>query len=532
MSVNFFQNGASIGSSAGWGGYTGSNNYVVRYDFVTGIAGASAVSITLSNIYYGTNAGTQAFGFKISTSAAAYANIRAAAPDSAPGYMSYSGANGYCCTLSAAGLNLAPNTRYYLFVYVVGSGAEYYTGWNCTAPLITASGSYNQPRSTISSVSPQVNTLGAVSVIMARAGSCWHKARFLHSGEELAVSAPFAASLSYICPRAWMEKDTSSLELSVTVSVQSYNDEQCTSPTGEPDTAQFILTADAGMHPVLAEGAAEAQVLNVAVDEKFTEFIAGISRARVSFDAEKIDLAACAGAQIAAYKLRYKGRTISAQASPVDTGVLNGDCTIVCTVIDTRGREGSTELDISMLPYVPPSLTGIEVLRCSSKGITSARGMSYKIKATLNYTPLGGKNEAKVWSEFRYADQRWKNNTELTGFESGVWSDNWAQKTVLGGTLVYDSYTVRFTVEDLLGSRVQYIEGLYSSAWALKLNSNGTAIGFGMAPTAANAVQMPATWSFYPGSIILSAKSYGTAPPESAITSPAEGQLYFHIQDA
>lgn len=532
MSVNFFQNGASIGSSAGWGGYTGSNNYVVRYDFVTGSAGASAVSIALSNIFYGTNAGTQAFGFKLSTSAAAYANARAVTPDSAPGYMSYSGASGYCCTLSATGLNLAPNTRYYLFIYLVGSGAEYYTGWNCTAPLITATGSYSQPQSSISSVSPQVNTLGAVSVIMARAGSCWHKARFLYAGEELAVSAPFAVSLSYTCPRAWFENDTTALELDITVSVQSYNDEQCTSPTGAPDTAQFVLMADAGMYPVLAEGAATAQVLNVAVDEKFTEFLTGISRARVSFAADKIDLAACAGAQIAAYKLRYKGRTISAQTSPVDTGVLNEDCTIVCTVTDTRGREGSTELSISMTTYVPPSLSGIEALRCLRYGTTSPTGLNYKVKATLNYTPLGGKNTATVWVEYKYGSGNWRSKVELTAFESGVWSHQWAESTVLGGALIHDSYLVRFTVTDSLGSTAQYIEGMYSNNWALKLNSDGTAIGFGMAPSISNAVQMPATWKFYPGSIILSTKSYGTAPPESAISSPVEGQLYFHILDA
>ena len=148
MGVNFFQNGVSLGSGAGWGGYTGSNNYVVRYDLTTGSAGASAVSVALSGIYYGSNAGTQSFGFKISTSAAAFANARNIAPDSTPGRMSYTGANGYCCTLTADGLNLSPNTVYYIFVYVTTAGAEYYSGWNCTAPLITLSGSYSRPRST------------------------------------------------------------------------------------------------------------------------------------------------------------------------------------------------------------------------------------------------------------------------------------------------------------------------------------------------------------------------------------------------
>lgn len=531
MGVNFFQNGASIGATAGWGGYTGGNNYVVRYDFVTGSTGASAVTIALSNIFYGNNAGTQAFGFKISPSAVAYANARAITPDSAPGYMSYNSANGYCCTLSATGLNLAPNTCYYIFVYVVGAGAEYYTGWNCTAPLITASGTYMQPSSKISSISPQVNTLGSLSIIMARAGTCWHKARFLYNGAELACSAAFAASLSYTCPREWMTKDISATEMTITVSVQSYNDEQCTSATGAPETAEFILTADAGMHPVLMANAVSAQVLNVAVDEKFTEFIAGISRARVSFAADKIDLSACAGAQIASYSLRYKGRKVSAQTSPVDTGVLNGDCTISCIVTDTRGREAGTEIAVTMLPYVPPSLSGIDAKRCTSSGKDAYNGMSYKIIATLNYTPLGGKNTARIWIKIKAVGGRWVDERELTGFESGVWSDLWAQKTVLGGVLVEDSFIICFTITDELGSTVQYMEGMYSNKWALKLNAKGTAIGFGMEPTEDKAVQMPSTWTLHAGSIVLSEKSYGTSPPESAISSPVEGQLYFYIKD-
>lgn len=128
MGVNFFQNGVSLGASAGWGGYTGSNNYVVRYDFTTPAAGADTVTLTLSGIYYGHNAGTQGFGFRIGTSPTAWANARGETPNSTLGYMSYSDAAGYGCTMTAAGLNLRAYTTYYIFVYAATGGAEYYTG--------------------------------------------------------------------------------------------------------------------------------------------------------------------------------------------------------------------------------------------------------------------------------------------------------------------------------------------------------------------------------------------------------------------
>ena len=114
MGVNFFQNGVSLGASAGWGGYTGGNNYVVRYDFTTGAAGASQAAIGLSNIFYGHGAGTQSFGFKISASPAEWCNARAVPPDSNTAKMVYSASTGYGCVLTANALKLLPYTKYYI----------------------------------------------------------------------------------------------------------------------------------------------------------------------------------------------------------------------------------------------------------------------------------------------------------------------------------------------------------------------------------------------------------------------------------
>lgn len=363
MGVNFFQNGVSLGTSAGWGGYTGSNNYVVRYDFTTPAAGADTVTLTLSGIYYGHNAGTQGFGFRIGTSPTAWANARGETPNSTLGYMSYSDAAGYGCTMTAAGLNLRAYTTYYIFVYAATGGAEYYTGWNCTAPLIALSGSYTAPVSAISSVSPQTATGSSVSIIMERAGDSRHRATFSHDGETLAVSEPFAAALSYVCPREWMAKAPAAQSMTIDVAVQMYSDAACTLPVGAAQETAFTLTADADMRPRLSDGAVTAAVLNPTSAAGFADFIAGVSRARVSFAADKIDLSSCAGATVAAYRVSVKGRTISAASGTVDTGVLTGDCTLLCTVVDTRGREDSVSIGVTMLPYVPPFLSDIAAAR-------------------------------------------------------------------------------------------------------------------------------------------------------------------------
>ncbi len=531
MGVNFFQNGASIGASAAWGGYTGGNNYVVRYDFVTPSAGASSVTLTLGGIYNGHNAGTQGFGFKISTSGTAFANARAQTPDSTLGYMSYSSQTGYGCTMTAENLNLAGSTSYYIFVYLATAGAEYYTGWNCTAPVITLSGSYTPPNSQINSVSAQVSTQSAVSVIMNRSGGCWHKASFYYNGALLGVSAPFSSALSHACPRSWLSNAPSEKSIRIDLAVQSYAEESCVTPTGEIQTAYFILTADEGMHPEVDKSAVSVTSVNSGAAAGFTEMIALVSRINVSFDASKISLAACAGAQIASYGVSVNGKTVKSTSAAIDIGTVNEACTLICSVTDTRGREGSVSVNITPVAYVPPSLGEIEAARCNASGEADEAGAYIKIRATQSFTALDGNNSAAVKASIQPTGGSIGAETALTGFESGKWSDKWASPTLLGGALTGDSYTVHLRVTDTVGGEAKYTVRLYHQQWAMKFNENGTAIGLGMAPTATNAVMVAASWRLYTAVPVLGEGAYGTSEPSQAVQNPVEGQLYFKLKE-
>lgn len=527
MSALFFQNGMSIGANAGWCGYTGNNNYVVRYSFSTGPQGAGAVSIALSGIYYGSGASSQGFGFRISTSSVAYANARNLPPDSNYGVMSYSSATGYGCTLIAEGLNLSPNTSYYLFVYLATSGMEYYSGWNCVDPAIVCSGAYTPPTGAISSVSSQVNTLSPVSLILSGSPYNWHKASFSHGGTLLGVSEVFTASLSHVCPRDWMRSDTGAQAIEVDVSIQGYSDSACLNPAGQPLTCSFVLKADPAMRPILPAEAVTALALNEGAASGFTRFISGISRARISFDREKINLDNCAGATVAGYVLSYKDSRIQSGEPTADTAILTSDAAINCVVIDSRGREGSVTLSIKPEAYVPPSLSSIEVRRCDYSGNDSENGHYYKIKADSQYTPLEGENEISLGVKVQPVGGSWGSETALPSFQSGLWSSEWTPMPRLGATDPEKSYKIAITVKDTVGCSSSYTVGLYHRSWAMKFNSKGTAVGFGMEPAVDRAVQMPDIWRFYPGIIVLSDSSCGYTEPEKAVADPVEGQLYF-----
>ena len=516
MGVMFFQDGAPLGSDAGWGGFTGSHTYVVRYDFRTPAQGASQLAIALDNIWYGHGAGSQSFGFRLSASPTEFAAARAVAPQSNSTQFHYSAQSGYSCTLWAQGLNLLPDTTYYLFVYVVTEGAEYYTGWNCVSPQIALGGRYTPPVSALSSVSSAVTTGEAVSIILRRSGSNRHKASFYYGTTLLAQSDAFESSLSYVCPRSWLAQDSSARSIEIKVSIQCYADAACMNPVGQPLETSFSLTADAGMCPKFTASALSITAVNLI--PTLSQFVANISRARIEFDRTRIDLNDGAGARIAA--LRVNGQ--SAAGDAVVTETLKGETALVCTVVDTRGLENSVTVTISPLPYVAPSLTGIEAKRCDADGTDNAEGLFCKLKCSALCAEISGNSCAVSVA----LDGR---ETALTGFESGVWSDEWAMPLLLGGALTGDSYTLRFTVGDTLGGSASYMLPLYSSQWAMKFNHSGTAVGFGMEPTRDNALQVPEHWRLCGAIPVLSPLCYGTAAPESAVTSPVEGQLYLRI---
>ena len=526
MGVMFYQNGAAIGISAGWGGFTGNNNYVVRYDFMTGAEGASQVAVVLNNIFYGHGAGSQSFGFRISADPVQWCNARGFAPDSNTASFVYSSSTGYGCTLWAQGLNLLPNTVYYIFVYVTSSGAEYYTGWNCVSPQIVCGGSYTSPASTLSSVSPSVTAGGAVSVIMNRAGNNFHRATFSYGGEGLAVSDPFTASLSYLCPRSWLSKDTEAKSISISVSVQSYSDSACANAVGSPISAVFTLSADKDMHPVFYREAVTVTAVNS--NPSMSHFVSNVSKARVEFNTALIDTSACAGATISSYKISCGGSEKVSALPSLLSDIIGSDGILICTVTDSRGCEHSISVSLGVSPYVAPSLTAIAAVRCSSTGSENENGAYYKLRFTASCSQVTG-NTCSVSASIKPSGGSYGTERTLSGFENGIWSDEWASPVILGGSLSGDSFTVRLTVSDTVGGSSSYTVPLYRLRWAMKFNETGTAVGFGMEPAASDALFIPNHWRLYGGIPVLSPNAYGTAAPSDAVSSPVEGQIYLRI---
>lgn len=98
---------------------------------------------------------------------------------------------------------------------------------------------------------------------------------------------------------------------------------------------------------------------------------------------------------IASYKTTVDGSTYS--KSEFTTGVLNSSGTVrfTVTVTDKRGRTGTTNVDLTVLDYNPPTISKLSVGRCDQDGTNNDRGEWVKVTVAASITPLNDINTTR-----------------------------------------------------------------------------------------------------------------------------------------
>lgn len=92
-------------------------------------------------------------------------------------------------------------------------------------------------------------------------------------------------------------------------------------------------------------------------------------------------------------------------AANFETGVLtsSGTMTITATVVDQRGRSGTTSVDISIYDYSLPRISLLKVKRCVSltDGTEDINGEFAEVTFSTQITPLDNKNSAKYTLQYK-----------------------------------------------------------------------------------------------------------------------------------
>lgn len=213
-------------------------------------------------------------------------------------------------------------------------------------------------------------------------------------------------------------------------------------------------------------------------------YLAGRSAAKLTIRNEK----ALYGASVVGYQLSGGGLNVNLREA--QSGALpQGEQTFVATVTDTRGRKGQASATVSVLPYLAPGLSGVEVFRSDVQGAQDDNGAYLTAKAVMIFSDLNGSNSAILQARFRPSGGAWS-----------AWQEMTDGKAVMGGTLLASiSYEVAIQAEDAVGTVTGYVAKIPTASVAFNIKKGGNGAAFGMYQEHDKRLSIPADWDFYKG---------------------------------
>lgn len=326
-------------------------------------------------------------------------------------------------------------------------------------------------------------------------------ARVVTDTEILIENIEFTDKLTFLCPADWFKgREGTRAQLTAQVSIPDGAAEAVILPVS------FLLLFTG--RPTLAAGAVTEEIINPAGSIEGIGFAAGISFGRINIDPSKADLSGTQGATLSKVELfkAAEGASLikavsTTEKSSYDTEILTSRTVYELRFTDSRGAAAAEQVIFEPLSYVAPSLTGCDAARCDKSGADNPAGVWYKIKAAATFSSMNGKNKIKIWASIKAGAGDYGPETELTGFESGIWSDKWAAPSSLGGGLAGKKHTVRLRIKDGLMQESAVSILMTGQYYLLASNETGTAMGIGMIPEANEVLDLPAGWRIRIGGV-------------------------------
>lgn len=489
-------------------GTTWDGNYVrtvvCRYKFTTNAYGATSFTFKTTRGYCdvrGSSSSDDQIGrmrFAIGTNATQYSTTKSSSVGTAITDYKYGGSGtGYVAGSSST--KLLPNTTYYLWVFPAANFASYvrFGIGNCT---ITTSGTYG----TASTISANNGTFGSgIPVTLTNSVSGTTNTLTVTCGgitktlinNTTAMSATWTPSLS-----EYGAAITNAKSATATFTVTT----KYGSATWGTNTKTITVTFPSSAGPSISNVAIDYDNTASAALSAFTVFVQGYSKARATITAS-----GQYSATISTYALTINGVTVSG-GSNIQTSAsvtTSGTVTATIKVTDSRGFTATTTQDFTVQPYSNPSLTGVDLHRSDSGGTAAEDGEYLYAYGVGNISSLSGQNTLTMSVAFKTTTGSYGTETPMT---SGT-------AVVVSGLDPDVTYVARITLTDRLGNSSTATNTIRSQKWAMKFNSDATAVGFGKAPEANKVLEIPEDWMikrdqlfavFYPvGAIYMSVDS-------------------------
>lgn len=339
---------------------------------------------------------------------------------------------------------------------------------------------YTNPISTFSLDRTTLDAGTALGVNISRVDSSYtHRVTFAFGSRSYTV-AGVGTSTSYTIPVAWLDQIPNAVSGTGTVTVETISGSGASMGSA---SASYTLTAGSGVVPTV--GTITATLL----DGLDGLYIQGHSRCKVAVSG----YAAGTGATVASVLISGNGDSAWADSLTSSRLRTAGTVTFTVTVKDSRGREKSGTVSVTVEAYTDVSITGRTALRCTSDGTVSrTKGKSAKLGCSYAMTAVGS-NAATVRVYWRvYGEDAW---TEITGWDS---ASGYTAVALTDAVALDERYEIRFVVADRMSQAEQtamIAPGSVFMVWSKIRN----AFGFGAYPTGEKQVALAEDWNLMLG---------------------------------
>ena len=335
---------------------------------------------------------------------------------------------------------------------------------------------YTNPISTFSLDRTTLDAGTALGVTISRVDSSYtHRVTFAF-GSRSYTATGVGTSVSYTIPVSWLDQIPNAVSGTGSVKVETLDSSGASMGAV---SASVTITAGAGVVPTLGT------ITATLVDGLDGLYIQGHSKCRVAVSG----YGAGEGATIASVLITGNGD--SAWADSLTSSLLRtaGTVTFTVTVKDSRGRDTSGTVSITVEAYTDIAITGRTALRCTSDGTVSrTKGKSAKLGCSYAMTAVGS-NAATVRVYWRvYGTEAW---TEITGWDS---ASGYTAVALTDAVALDERYEILFRASDKISVAEQtavIAPGSVFMVWSKIRN----AFGFGSYPEGEKQIAIADDWA-------------------------------------
>lgn len=235
----------------------------------------------------------------------------------------------------------------------------------------------------------------AGTVTIERYNSAYTHKLQVKLGSETQTFTDIDTTQTFTLPSSWLSQIPNATSGSATLTLWTYD--AAGNQVGTTDVATFSATVPESIVPTVT---ASVEIVNS------NPTVGGWGILLQSFSQIRVTAAGAAGtgATIASYAFSGAGMAQTGAANVCTGGVIQNSGTLTATIklTDSRGRQDTANINVTVYPYATPTINGAEIYRCTSDGSRDDVGGTYiSVKGQYGHASADGKNSRTVQILYR-----------------------------------------------------------------------------------------------------------------------------------